>query len=220
MLTTSILFFCVHITDFGTGQDLDRIVCNGKEYALIEGFPMEIFFKKYPEKRPKRSIISSGLERGYVATLEVVGNQLYLKDIEIMVRDSYDEEPFRLGWKSVKNEIFLDSEPVKMDWISGLLVFTTEGPMWQSWGGREYDSSCGTFFVLEFVCGSLTREKQFTFEEYEKFKGKQFQAFKKTDEYLEIKEDLERRYNYPDYGVDNAIRYKIITHSKKILVEL
>ena len=50
---------------------------------------MESFFNKYPEKHPKKDLShSTALWRGYLATFEIRGRQLYLKDIEIRGDDT------------------------------------------------------------------------------------------------------------------------------------
>jgi hypothetical protein len=82
-LFTIILTIFSCLTVFGTSQCPEKIIYNGKEYKLHSN-PMETYFKKYPDKRPKGGIRSTALWRGYVATYEVKNNQLFLKDISVI----------------------------------------------------------------------------------------------------------------------------------------
>ena len=202
-LSTLILFICVNMAIFGTAQAPDKIIYNGKEYALHSN-PMESYFEKYPDKRPRREVYSSGLRRGYVATFEVKDNQLYLKNIEIEIWTSF---------KSVLNEVFPNQEFVKVDCFTGLLVLP-EGEM-GDYAHTGYASTYEHYILLEFENGNLKRKKLFGYEEYEEFKEKQFQAFKKTDEYRELKENFKKTYDI----TENFLRTFVIEYSSKILVE-
>ena len=121
------LFFTIALTLFLSStvwgsaryQIPDKIVYNGKIYDL-ENRLLESYFKQYPEKRPEVKRRTHYLRRGYVATFEIKDNQLYLKDIEILINNP------RLIcsdtiWESVLNEVFPNQESVKMDWITGSL---------------------------------------------------------------------------------------------------
>ena len=102
-------------TVFGTRQIPDKIIFNGKKHELWHSNPMESYFKKHPKKDMSSS---TALWRGYVATFEVKGNQLYLKDIEMQV--DYDQK-----WKSILKEVFPNQKLIKIDWVTGLLVLPT-----------------------------------------------------------------------------------------------
>ena len=145
ILYTFILLVSVHEIVSGTPQTLDKIIHYGKEYVLLT-YPMESFFEKYPEKRPKNIVQSTGLTRGYVATFEIIDDQLYLKDIEIIVVERSEEKPVSVNWKSVKYEVFPNQDLVKIDWITGELVCTKEDMRFAS-------NRC--FIVLEFTDGNL-----------------------------------------------------------------
>jgi len=223
-LSTLILFICVNMAVFGTIQKPDKIIYNGKEYALHSN-PMESYFEKYPDKRPRREEMSTALWRGYVATFEVKDNQLYLKDIEIQDGDTIDAKGYRVSkWTSVLNEVFPNQEFVKVDRFTGLLVLP-EGEM-GDYAHTGYASTYEHYILLEFENGNLKRKKLFGYEEYEEFKEKQFQAFKKTDEYRELKENFKKKYDSreeftenSDELTENFLRTYVIEYSSKILVE-
>ena len=80
-ITTALIIF-FYLTTYATAQYPDKIIFNGKEYSLHSN-PLETYFEKNPDKRPKGGVISTALWRGYVATFEVRGSQLFVKDIQI-----------------------------------------------------------------------------------------------------------------------------------------
>ena len=65
-----------------TAQQPDILFYNGKKYSLYTN-PLEGYFRKYPDKKPKTSIISTGNWRGYIATFEIIDSTLFLRDIEV-----------------------------------------------------------------------------------------------------------------------------------------
>jgi len=65
-----------------TAQQPDVIMYKGKRYNLNSN-PLEFYFKKHPDKRPKTDIINTSLWRGYVATFEVIKDQIYLISVEV-----------------------------------------------------------------------------------------------------------------------------------------
>lgn len=63
---------------FGTAQYPDKIFYNNKEYSLLTN-PLEKYFERNEDKRPKGGVTSSALWRGYVATFEIIENELFVK---------------------------------------------------------------------------------------------------------------------------------------------
>ena len=218
-LGTLLLFICFHLTVFGTAQEPDKLIYNGKEYSLHSN-PMEKYFEKFPDKRPqgkgKVQVVSSSLWRGYIATFEIKDNQLYLKDIEIEVVKKVKKD-YEYSWKSVLKKVFPNKDLVKIDWLTGLLVLP-KGEI-VNYVHMGYASTYEHYVLLEFENGNLKGEKQFGYEEYEKFKEKQFQAFKKTDEYEKLKEDLKKEGDNSDVFIEDFLRIFVIDYSSKILVE-
>ena len=202
-------------TVFGTRQIPDKIIYNGKKYELWHSNPMESYFKKYPEKYPKEDRSSStALWRGYVATFEIKGKQLYLSDIEIYTRGKNADS--ELKWESVLNKIF-PNQTLKIDWVTGLFVLPVgkivEEP--QRYGDPPtYEN----YILLEMDKGVLKKEKQFGYKEYEDFKKEQFDAFKNTDEYEQIRSNLHKK-RFSDESINSLIQYSIIEYTTKILVE-
>ena len=209
-----VLLVLTSLTVFGTAQYPDKILYNGKEYSLHSN-PMENYFAQYPDKRPQYGM-STALWRGYVATFEIKDNQLYLKDIEVMNGDTVNNKGYYVTiWKSILNEVFPNQELIKIDWMTGLLVLPY-GKM-VNYVHMGYGSTYRNYILLEVENGNLVKDKQFGYKQYEKFKERQFQAFKKTEEYEKIKADLKKEGNYGDEFLDTFLRSFVIEYTLKIL---
>jgi len=100
-----------------TVQHPDKIIYKGKEYDL-ETNPLESYFSRFPHKLPESECWCSGLWRGYVATFEIMDNQLFLKDIEIMLSGYTKDEQgiYHIRWKSVMNDVFPNHKLLKLAW--------------------------------------------------------------------------------------------------------
>ncbi len=205
----------ISLNVFATAQYPDKIIYKGKEYSLYSN-PLESYFEKNPDKRPKGGIMSTALWRGYVATFEVKGSQLFLKDIEIQYNDTASKESYPFKWRSVINEVFPGNEQVKIDWLTGLLVIP-HGKL-VNYVHMGYGSTYKNYILLEIDKGNLKNDKRFNYKEYEKFKEKQFQVFKQTDEYRKIKADLQKDGNSDEF-IDSFLKSYVIQYTSKILTE-
>lgn len=191
-LTIVFFFLLLAFNAFSTAQIPDRIIYKDTIYSLHTN-PLNEFFKKNPDKKPKPSMMSSALWRGYVATFEIINNQLILKDIEIKESASFEEmikEDYEEKWRSVLNEVFPNQDTVKMDWYSGVLVIP--------YGKRKqyihmgYASLFSNYILLEINNGELKEEKEMDGEEYQKFRKDYYEAYKKTEEYKKLMERIEQ----------------------------
>jgi len=59
----TVISFFLSVCSYGTSQTPDKIIYKGQEYALNTN-PLEIYFLKNPDLRPKSEIMSTGLWRG------------------------------------------------------------------------------------------------------------------------------------------------------------
>lgn len=82
-----------------------------------------------------------------------------------------------------------------------------------------YGSTYEHYTLLEMDKGDLKRSKEFGYEEYEKFKEIQFAAFKKTDEYKKLIEDMKKDGDYDEKFADSFLRSFITNYTSKILVD-
>jgi len=216
------LFFAVAFLLLGatnllaTAQAPDKIIFNGKEYRLHSN-PLEEYFQKFPEKKPKSGIMSSGLWRGYVATFEIAENALFLKDVEIMFDKNPDNKSFERGWKSVLSEVVPNNKKLKIDWFTGLLVLPVGGVV--NYVQMGYGSTYENYILLEIEKGDFKRSKEFDYKEYEKFKERQFEAFKKTEEYQKLVKEMKKEKDSTQEFIDSFLKSYIIGYTSKILVE-
>jgi hypothetical protein len=215
LLLTIILTLFSGLKVFATAQFPDKINYNGKEYNLNSN-PLEVYFEKNPNKRPKSEVRSSALWRGYVATFEIIDNQLFLKDIEIQYRDTTSKGSNNSNWKSVLNEVFADQKNIQVDWYTGLLVIP-QGKV-VNYVHMGYGSTYQHYTILELNKGVLTQEKQFKSKAYEKFKEKQFQVFKQTEDYNKMKSDLLQKGNSEEF-IDSFLRSYVTEYTSKILTD-
>jgi hypothetical protein len=203
------------LTAFATAQYPDKIIYNKTEYKLHSN-PLESYFDKNPDKRPKGGLMSTALWRGYVATFEIRDNQLFLKDIEIQYRDTTNKDNYDYKWRSVLDAVFPDQKNIKIEWLTGLLVLPQGKVVNYVYMG--YGSTYQRYILLELDKGDLKKEKQFKSKEYEKFKEKQFQVFKQTDDYKKIKADLTKDGSSEEF-IDSFLRSFVTDYTTKILTE-
>ncbi len=210
-----VLLFFVAIKTYGTAQAADIIIFNGKEYFLFTN-PLEKYFEEHPDKRPKRGNFLTALMRGYIATFEFKDNELILKDIEIYISDSLRENEPESEWVSVLDEVFPNQEVLKIDWWTGLLVLPFGEVI--NCATMGYGSTYENYILIEINSGNLIKSLEMNYIEYEIFKEKQFEEFKKTDKYKEIFEKL-KKYDYPNEEIDDFIKLFESDYLTKILTE-
>jgi hypothetical protein len=200
ILIKIIFLFLIYLYSYATVQIPDKIIINGEKQNLNYRYPLEKFFEKNYEKKPRPS--SSALWRGYIGTFEVIENQLYVIDIEIR------ESSFKL--KSIMNEIFPNQQKVKVEWFSGLLLVTY---------GELINDKCicyEKYSLFEINVGDIIKERNFKAKEFNIFKERQFLKFKQTEKYNEIKESLNGS-NSNEESKDRFVKLYNITNGDKIL---
>lgn len=97
-----------------SAQMYDKIVVDGREHWLA-ATPLEVYFKRYPEKRPVFKSFNSGCMRGYVALWEVRGDMLYLTGVQ-MINET--DSSFASIFPDVDDGVFAE-------WVSGELRCTS-----------------------------------------------------------------------------------------------
>jgi hypothetical protein len=138
---------------------------------------------------------------------------LYAKEIRVQttINDS--------GWRSVMDEVFPGQEMAQMDWFSGLLVIPT-GEVVEY--GYDFElSTYERYILLEIENGILTKRREYSLDEYQDFNRRQFEAFRKSDEYKKSGYELEERYNrHSDTDfIKHLLQSLVIEHTTKFLVE-
>ena len=209
-----ILLLAVPCKILATSQIPDNIILIGKEESLLSN-PLEVYFKSNPDKRPNRKdmLMSSALWRGYIATFEVLNNELFVKDIVILTSQDEDNEDEK--WISVYNEVFNKIEPTKVDWLNGLLVIPHGEII--NYVHMGYGSTYENYTILEILNGNLTKERYLNYREYEVFKENQFQAYKKTKEYEEKVKMFQNEGERDIKFLNSFLKNFVIDYTSKIL---
>lgn len=201
---------------FATAQTPDKIIYRGKQYMLHSN-PLEAYFEKNPDKRPTSGMTSSALWRGYVATFEIADNALMLKDIEIMVSKKTEDGSFDYDWKSVIADVVPSGTKLKIDWMTGILVIP-HGEI-VDYVHMGYGSTFENYILIEVSNGDFVKAKEIGYKAYAAFRDRQFEAFKKTDEYKKLVEELKKDGKSSDEFIESFLRSFVISYSSKILVD-
>jgi hypothetical protein len=209
-----LLFLGSH--SWATGQIPDKILYGGKSYELNSN-PLEPYFEKNSEKKPKSSIQSTALWRGYVATFEIKDSQLVVKDIEIEV-ENYDSTMrlYQTRWVSVFDQVFPGRSEVAIDWWSGLLVLPY-GKMVQ-YVHMGYGSTYENYILLAIEKGHFKTERRFDDKTYVKFRARQYEAFKKTPEYQNLVDKLTKEGSSQAF-IDSFLKVYIVSYTSKFLTD-
>jgi hypothetical protein len=208
-----LVFVIFSSTVFGTAQSPDIVIYKGEEYRLLNN-PLENYFQQYPDKRPKGGTISSANWRGYVAKFEIIEDLLYLVEIEILVEYTENEEK-AYKFVNVLNEVFPDEDFIKIDWVSGLLVLPYGEIV--DYVHMGYASLYEHYILLEMDNGILKNETQLNSREYKKYREKQFQVYKKTEEYEKKKSEIRRYGGNSESNIESFLRIFEIDYMTIIL---
>jgi len=205
MLFSVLLLASVEI--FATAQIPNKIIYKGKEYQ-VGSDPMEGYFKKFPEKKPQSEVRLSALWRGYIATFELNDNALFLKDIVIVIQEKGSTS---FGTKSVLSEVVPSNKKLKIDWFRRLLLLPHGEIIEDDYAG--YETKYENYILLEIDAGNLMKTKEFDYKQFEDFSKRQYEAFKKTEDYKELTKDDK------DGSFDSYLRKNITSYTSKILVD-
>ena len=198
---------------FGTAQYPDRIIYQGKKYSLHTN-PMESYFHKHPGKRPKGGVMSTALWRGYVAIFDFKDTSLVLKDIKIQVRTESEDGKRGYMWKSAKDLVVPENQDLTIDWFTGILVLPYGDLV--NYVHMGYGSTYANYILLEINGGKLTGERKLDHKQYEQFKDKQFEAFKKTTEYRELVAEMKKKGRSQQF-IDSFLRSFVVKYTSKFL---
>lgn len=200
--------------NFLTPQAPDIIIFKGKEYSLNSN-PLEPYFQQFPHKRPVGGTESTNLWRGYIAYFEIIDNQLYVTDIKIEVydKDSNNEYPFKQISKF--DTVFPNTEKVKVDWFNGILILPY-GKMVR-YVHMGYASTYSQYWLIEINCGNFIESRNYNDKEFIKFKNRQFEAFKKTNDYKKVLEELKESISPDETFIESFLKNYIIDYTSSFL---
>jgi hypothetical protein len=200
-----------------TAQYPDKITFKGTEYSLNSN-PLELYFEKYPDKRPQSGIMSTALWRGYVAHFEIIDAQLFVTDIKIEVPDKESDDSYPYKWISAYEQVFPNSIKTKIDWYSGILILP-HGKMVE-YVHMGYASTYSKYWLLEIEQGNFNEARKYKNKEFVRFKKRQFEVFKKTEEYKKLYTELKENDAYGDKKfIKSFISNFVINYTSKFLTE-
>lgn len=197
-----------------TAQVPDIIKFKGKEFAL-NSTPLELYFEKFPEKRPTSDVMSTANWRGYIATFEISENELRIADIEIIINDKSDPSN-TYKQKSVFRDLFPKNSETKLDWYNGILILPY-GKL-RNYVHMGFASTYSKYWLLEIKNGVLTESRNYNYKKFVQFKKRQFDKFKKTQAYKELIESLKKDDpNYDDYLFESFLKDFVINYTSEFL---
>jgi hypothetical protein len=211
-----LVFFLFGQSDFveNTAQVPDTIKFKEKEFAL-NSTPLESYFEKYPKKKPKSDVMSTANWRGYIATFEILKDEFYVTDIEITINDKSDSsDPYKQ--KSVFKEVFPEASKVKLDWYNGILILPY-GKL-RNYVHMGFASTYSKYWLLEIKNGVLTEARNYNYKKFAQFKKRQFDKFKKTQGYKDLRESIKKDDpNYDDKFLDDFLKDFVINYTTEFL---
>jgi len=166
VMILSLIFFMHGMYLFATGQFSDILIWNGNEYTITANYPMQDYFEIFPEKRPPPA--GSALQRGYIATYEIINNELWLIDIKIPNGNySIINGNFIIGYTSIINEFLNGEERLKFIWFNGYLILPQGNIIGYEQAG--YEASFENYLIIEIHDGDFIYEMSMNYEQYEEY---------------------------------------------------
>jgi hypothetical protein len=199
---------------FATAQFPDKLLYDGKEHSLYTN-PMEPYFARYPDKKPTDGVTCTALWRGYVATFEILEKRLFLSDIKVMVMTKDQKGKRDTAFSSVKDTLIPEGGSLPADWFSGILVLP-DGEL-VNYVHMGYASTYSNYILLEIRKGTLTEKRVLDHEAYEVFKTRQFEAYKRTDEYQKRAAELQNG-KLTQEDIDSFLRSRVVSYTSAFLV--
>jgi hypothetical protein len=188
-LSVAVLLLVLPSSLFATAQQGDELMLDGKTYT-ISTEPLEGYLQKNPGKLPESNVTSTALWRGYVATWAIRDNRLMLRDVKLL-QSVANPSPkgHSTELRSVMPSMFPGQEQVFADWFSGYLVVPTGKMMHYTHMG--YASIYSNYVLLKIENGIVTKKEQLDSKAFVKFREKQFELFKESDEYKKALNEAE-----------------------------
>lgn len=212
---TIILFLLIcNLKVFATAQVPDLMVI-GKDTFLMHTNPLEIYLDSIGN-RDFPDFVGGGSTacwRGYQAVWRVENDSMFLDKIQSCHRDEDDVDA---NLEKMFGDKFINGK-VYAYWFTGLIVLP-HGAI-KNYVHMGYGSTYDKYLLLEINKGQFKQELTFNNSQYESFKSKQFELFKKTPEYKKIVEDLKKDGNRDEEFIDSFLRSFVINYTSRILNE-
>ena len=158
--------------------------------------------------------MSTALWRGYVATFAIVDSLLVVKDIEIEVANEKSKDRYSTKWISAYDQVF-PSPLRKVDWYSGILILPYGKLL--NYVHMGYASTYSKYWLLEVVDGELTESRKYNHKEFVAFKERQLNVFMKSEEYMELFNNLKNEGYEDDELIRSFIRDYVTNYTTTFL---
>ena len=191
----------------------DILIEEGKEHALPMN-PMETYFERFPQRRPKVKIRSAALKRGYQAFFEIHRGTLVLKDIKVQSLDPSKPSSYGTRWVTALETVVPDGHTLSIDWFTGLLVLPT-GAI-RTYVHTGYTSRYAHYRLLEIREGQVMEERNLNAQEYDAFTAQQFAAYRETKDYRERYARMEREGKSPAF-IEAYLKDTVLEKTKTFL---
>jgi hypothetical protein len=173
-----------------TAQAPEILRFEGKTYDL-ETTPLNAYLASHPNVIPESGVSSTGLWRGYIGSWSLRDQKLYIEDVRILTSAAMDADAAESDrYRSVMAEVFGTKAPVQATWYSGRLIVPT-GEMVE-YVHMGFASTYSSYLVATVVEGTVTEMSRMNLRQFQAFRRKQFELFKKTAEYAEEVAELRK----------------------------
>jgi len=197
-----------------TAQIPDTLIYDGQRYALNSN-PLEVYFDARPDRKlPPGS--STALWRGYIATFEIRDSILTVVDVQIERYSRDSAGTVDSWWESVLASTFPDSSERVCSFYTGLLILPLGEVISRVHMG--YSSLYERYILLLVEGGRFKKAREFSDSEYLAFKRRQFEAYKKSDEYKKMVEELAKESSDTSQ-IENFLFIYDVNYSSKFLLD-
>ncbi len=176
-----------------TSQEPDQLVLEGEKLSL-ETNPLSPLIEAGRIALPEPAERWSSNWRGYVATWTVEGNQLFLEQLDVLLRQEGASEGAEAAPTDVLSRVFPGQAQVPATWFSGALIV----PRGRSvrYVNMGYGSTHERYTVLRIESGRVVSRSDLNASEFEKLRKEKFAAYQQTLEYAsrfkEARENLSK----------------------------
>jgi hypothetical protein len=168
-----------------TAQEPDRLLLDGKQESLHTN-PLSAWLEQHPQALAGVTSRSSANWRGYVATWEVLGDELLLRRVDVASDLGPDDDEERV--EDIAPKLFPGTDPIVATWYSGALV-VPRGEL-VNYVHMGYGSDYERYVVLVVREGKVTARRDLDQKQFRDFRKARFAAWKKTPQYAAAAADL------------------------------
>lgn len=209
-----LLLLICNLKVLATAQVPDLMVI-GKDTFLMHTNPLEIYLDSIGNRDLPdfKADGSTACWRGYQALWKLEDDSLFLTKIQSCHRNEGDD---LANLEKMFGDKFINGK-VYAYWFTGLIVLPYGRLI--SYVHMGYGSTFSRYLLLEISKGQFQKALKLNNRQYERFKDKQFELFKKTPEYKNIVEDLKAKGYRDEKFFDSFLRSYIIKYTSIILNE-